>query len=66
MRSRGFIVWILAIGLIAPIAALAEHTRNWRQSDFSEFERGTANGVAIRSDGKLGSGGRELHHILIW
>ena len=53
MRSRGFIVWILAIGLIAPIAALAEHTRNWRQSDFSEFERGTANGVAIRSDGKL-------------
>lgn len=53
MRPRGLIVWILAIGLIAPIAALAEHTRAWRQSDFSEFERGTANGVAIRSDGKL-------------
>jgi flavin-binding protein dodecin len=53
MRPRGFVVWILAIGLVAPIAALAEHTRTWRQSDFSEFERGTANGVAIRSDGKL-------------
>jgi len=53
MRSRGFLVWILAIGLIAPISVLAEHTRTWRQSDFSEFERGTANGVAIRSDGKL-------------
>jgi hypothetical protein len=53
MRPRGLVVWILAIGLIVPIAALAEHTRTWRQSDFSEFERGTANGVAIRSDGKL-------------
>ncbi|HXN74356.1 MAG TPA: hypothetical protein VN861_17550 [Candidatus Acidoferrales bacterium] len=53
MRPRGFVVWILAIGLIVPIAALAEHTRTWRQSDFSEFQRGTANGVAIRSDGRL-------------
>lgn len=53
MRPRGFVVWILAILLIAPLAALAEHTRTWRQSDFSEFERGTPNGVAIRSDGKL-------------
>ena len=53
MRPQGFVVWILAIVLIAPIAALAEHTRTWRQSDFTEFERGTANGVAIRSDGKL-------------
>jgi flavin-binding protein dodecin len=53
MRSRGFLVWILAIALIAPISALAEHTHIWRQSEFSEFERGTANGVAIRSDGKL-------------
>ena len=53
MRPRGFVVWILAIGLIVPISALAEHTRIWRQSEFSEFERGTANGVAIRSDGKL-------------
>src|SRR6202789_3136787 len=53
MRPRGFVVWILAIGLIVPLSALAEHTRIWRQSEFSEFERGTANGVAIRSDGKL-------------
>ena len=25
----------------------------WRQSEFSEFQRGTAKGVAIRSDGSL-------------
>src|SRR5580704_2161456 len=41
------------MGLMAPLSTLAEHTRRWRESDFSEFERGTANGVAIRSDGKL-------------
>ena len=34
-------------------AARAEHTRSWRQADFSDFEKGTANGVAIRSDGRL-------------
>src|SRR5580692_10615223 len=38
---------------LAPLSTFAEHTRTWRQSDFAEFERGTANGVAIRSDGKL-------------
>ena len=31
----------------------AEHTHFWRQSDSTEFEKGTANGVAIRSDGRL-------------
>ncbi len=34
-------------------SAQAEHTRTWRQSESSEFEKGTAKGVAIRSDGKL-------------
>jgi hypothetical protein len=56
MRPRGFVVWILALGLIVPISALAEHTRIWRQSEFSEFERGTANGVAIRSESRLSLG----------
>ena len=32
---------------------LAEHTRFWRQSDYSDFEPGVAHGVALRSDGKL-------------
>jgi len=53
ISSQKLLVCALAMGLIAPVSALAEHTRIWRQSDFAEFERGTANGVAIRSDGKL-------------
>jgi hypothetical protein len=38
---------------LAPHAARAEHTRQWRQSSYEEFEKGTAKGVALRSDGKL-------------
>src|SRR5260370_36795848 len=30
-----------------------EGTRAWRQSEYEDFERGTARGVAIRSTGKL-------------
>ena len=32
---------------------LAEHTRNWRQSTYDDFLKGTSNGVAVRSDGRL-------------
>ena len=32
---------------------LAEGTRSWEQRKFDEFEKGTARGVAIRSDGAL-------------
>jgi hypothetical protein len=39
--------------MVAIPPARAEHTRTWRQSDSNEFEKGTAKGVAIRSDGKL-------------
>jgi hypothetical protein len=53
MMRRQILVCLLAISLLLPAAALAEHTRYWRQTDFSEFEKGTAKGVAIRSDGKL-------------
>jgi outer membrane protein assembly factor BamB len=31
----------------------AEHTRNWRQSTYEEFLKGTSHGVAVRSDGRL-------------
>jgi outer membrane protein assembly factor BamB len=34
-------------------SALAEHTRNWRQSSYDDFLKGTSNGVAVRSDGRL-------------
>jgi WD40 repeat protein len=31
----------------------AEHTREWRQSTYEEFLKGTSTGVAVRSDGRL-------------
>jgi hypothetical protein len=40
-----------ALAVAAP--ALAEHTRWWRQSTFEDFDKGTAKGVALRSDGKM-------------
>jgi hypothetical protein len=33
--------------------AAAEQTRFWRQSDYEVFERGTAKGTAVGSDGKI-------------
>jgi hypothetical protein len=53
MRRRLILTCLLAMGLIAPALVYAEHTHFWRQSDYSDFEKGTAKGVAIRSDGKL-------------
>jgi len=53
MRHRTIVVCALAAVLLAPRFVEAEHTRYWRQSDSSEFEKGTANGVSISSDGKL-------------
>jgi hypothetical protein len=35
------------------VVAHAEHTHFWRQSHYAEFEKGTADGVAMRSDGRL-------------
>jgi hypothetical protein len=47
-----FILFAAAmLALAAP--ALAEHTRWWRQSTFEDFDKGTAKGVALRSDGKM-------------
>ena len=54
-RSISTCLWcgILTTALLAPAIVYAEHTHFWRQSDYSDFEKGTAKGVAIRSDGKL-------------
>ena len=46
------VICVLAI-LAAAAPALAEHTRWWRQDSFADFDKGTAKGVALRSDGKL-------------
>lgn len=55
MTPRAALVCLLTIAAIAalPAKARAEHTRYWKQSDFSDFQKGTAKGVAIRSDGRL-------------
>jgi sugar lactone lactonase YvrE len=47
------LVGLCAGALLRPLLSRAEQTRYWRQTDRSEFEKGTAKGVAIRSDGKL-------------
>lgn len=43
----------LCIILLAASLALAEGTRTWEQSSFDDFEKGTAAGVAITSEGSL-------------
>ncbi len=42
-----------ALIVLVSLIALAEGTRNWEQTRFEDFEKGTASGVAIRSDGAL-------------
>src|SRR5215831_10204013 len=39
--------------LLLPCLAVAEGTRIWQQSKYDEFEKGTAHGIAISSDGSL-------------
>src|SRR5205823_11810856 len=39
--------------LLLSSAVWAEGTQLWQQSKFEEFEKGTSNGVAISSDGRL-------------
>lgn len=45
------LVALLVCGLAS--SGLADHTRRWRQSTYDEFLKGTAKGVAVRSDGHL-------------
>jgi WD40 repeat protein len=49
--SRIFLVSVLAVA--CAFVARAEHTRRWRISTYEEFLKGTAHGVAVRSDGRL-------------
>ena len=50
---RASLVCALAGVILLATPSHAEHTRFWRQSEYSEFEKGTAKGVALRSDGAL-------------
>src|SRR5579864_4398967 len=52
--SNGGRCFFLVVALASAGSGVnAEHTRLWRQSGFEEFLRGTAHGVAVRSDGRL-------------
>src|SRR5205807_1037239 len=53
--AQRFGVMCLLLGCMVSFPALlfAEHTRSWRQSTYDEFLKGTATGVAVRSDGRL-------------
>src|ERR1043165_5364137 len=53
MVSRPFRPSVLAFLLIASIASFAEGTGTWEQSKFEELSKGTAKGIAIRSNGGL-------------
>ena len=48
--SVGMLYFLSVLGLPA---SFAEHTRRWRQSTYEDFLKGTAHGVAVRSDGRL-------------
>ena len=51
--SRKAAAAILAASALLAVVARAEQTRRWRQSTYEEFLKGTAKGVALRSDGGL-------------
>src|SRR5580704_3816621 len=53
MTRRSIFAGLLILAVATPALLYAERTRFWRQSESAEFEKGTPNGVAIRSDGKL-------------
>lgn len=53
MTRRLTVVCGLALAMLLPAAVRAEHTRYWREADYSQFIKGTAHGVAIRSDGTI-------------
>jgi sugar lactone lactonase YvrE len=53
MTRRLTFVCGLALAMLLPAAVRAEHTRYWREADYSQFNKGTAHGVAIRSDGTI-------------
>src|SRR6202166_1454473 len=48
---RTFVACLLVVA--CAFVARAEHTRRWRSSTYEEFLKGKANGVAVRSDGRL-------------
>src|SRR5712692_9770231 len=56
LATRHFLQFLsssLLLCFLTSLPLLAEHTRRWRQFTYEEFLKGTAHGVAVRSDGRL-------------
>jgi sugar lactone lactonase YvrE len=51
-KGRNLLFPLLLLAALA-LPALAESTRFWRQASYADFDKGTAKGVALRSDGEL-------------
>jgi len=51
-RVRRFSLLLYLVACL-PVALHAERTRSWRLSTYDDFLKGTATGVAVRSDGRL-------------
>jgi hypothetical protein len=51
--KRAFAVLTALFALALANLAVAEGTRQWKETGYEEFERGTVRGVAIRSTGQL-------------
>jgi outer membrane protein assembly factor BamB len=52
-HSLRAVVFSLLLCFVTSSPALSDHVRRWRQSTYEEFLKGTAHGVAVRSDGRL-------------
>ena len=53
VRAAVLVCSLSACLLTVSVVTNAEHTRRWRQTTYEEFLKGTAKGVAVRSDGHL-------------
>jgi hypothetical protein len=53
MNFRAKLVCLFAVLCLFAMGARSEQTRFWKQTSFAQFEKGTAKGVAIRSDGEI-------------
>src|ERR1700759_3196102 len=55
MRLR-ILALVVVVGAVVPVCAVAQGTKLWTVSRYDEMERGTTDGVAIRSDGRIEAG----------
>jgi WD40 repeat protein len=53
LRVPHFLGVLGVLSVLGLPSTLADHTRRWRQSSYEDFQKGTAHGVAVRSDGRL-------------